>query len=71
MLGIVRNGKQRAASLLPSISAAGLRIVTTSAAVGVEAAAAPSSKSPMMKEFQVYRYNLTNLNLGRARKVIN
>jgi succinate dehydrogenase (ubiquinone) iron-sulfur subunit len=60
MLGIVRNGKQRAASLLPSISAAGLRIVTTSAAVGVEAAAAPSSKSPMMKEFQVYRWDPDN-----------
>jgi hypothetical protein len=61
MLSIFNIGKQGAASLLPSLSAAGLRIITTSAAVGAEAAAAPSSKSPLMKEFQVYRYNVIRL----------
>ena len=60
MLSILSNGRRGAASLLPSLSAAGLRIITTSGAAGAEAAAAPSSKEPMMKEFQVYRYFATN-----------
>ena len=61
MLSILNNGRRGAASLLPSLSAAGLRIITTSGAVGAEAATASSSKEPLMKEFQVYRYFATKI----------
>jgi hypothetical protein len=64
MLSILNNGRQGAASLLPSLSAAGLRIITTSAVAGAEAAAAPSSKAPLNKEFQIYRYYVTKIQQG-------
>lgn len=60
MLSSLNRGRQQAAQLLPSISAAASRVITTSASTSAEASTASSGKSPLNKEFQVYRWDPDN-----------
>ena len=55
MLGSLNKGRQGVSVLLPSISAAASRVLTTTASTSAEPSTA-SGKSALNKEFQVYRY---------------
>ena len=55
MLSLYGRAGKNVASLLPSLSGAGLRIFTSTAAAEAPEAAASGSKSTVNREFQIYR----------------